>query len=143
VYFYQFFATGADHESLCPPFLFYRLSAQRFKKAPASYELFKPSTFGSAAKMAKKADQPGSRHVLLVRSELCYPVATPLDIWHAKNKKKVQKSALPQDGIFLSHRRVFLTDEDHAGIRKSVYDYDKSSLPSPERLKRAMKSRPS
>jgi hypothetical protein len=123
--------------------LYYRLGKQGFKKAPAEYEIFKPSTFGSAAKMAKKVDQPGSRHVLLVRSELCYPVVTPLDIWHQKNKKKVQKGALPADGIFLSHRRVYLTDEDHAGIKTSVYDYDKTSLPKAKFLQRALEARPS
>jgi hypothetical protein len=68
---------------------------------------------------------------------------TPLDIWHNKNKKKLQKIAPPSDGIFLSHRRVFLTDEDHSGIKPSVYDYDKDSLPSKQLLRRALKKRPS
>jgi hypothetical protein len=123
--------------------LVYRRAGQRFKKALAGYELFKPATFGSAAKMALRQDAPGMRHVLLVRSELCYPVATPMDIWHSQNKKKLQKSPIPADGIFLSHRRVYLTDEDHAGIKTSVYDYDKLSLPSAPLLKQALKKRPS
>jgi hypothetical protein len=118
----------SDFESPFPPFVIYRQKKKLFSAKEPKWELFKPSTFGSAQKMSSGVN--AHKGTLLIRSELCYPVRTPMDIWHAKAKGKSPKPPKPKDPIFHRHWRVYLTDEDHKGLKASIYDFDKKSVPS-------------
>jgi hypothetical protein len=101
-------------------------------------ELFRPATFGSAAKLV--ADYP-EEHLLLVRAELCYPVQTPLDIWTRQNAMKLTPSPRPTNEVFGLHRRVYLFPDDHRKIKKSVYDYHPHELPTKKALTLAVKNK--
>jgi hypothetical protein len=50
------------------------------------------------------------------------------------------KTPKPQP-LFATHWRVFLQDTDHAGIKASIYDWDKASIPSALHLKQVLDRR--